>query len=213
MFISLGVIHGVANLAYGQVQMYGVFSVGRLWSFERLEDRIVPSSLPLSFEPNVGQTDPQVQFLSRGQGYGLFLTANEAVLNLFPSSPASSQGNAVLRTRIVGANGAAAVAGVDALGGKANYFIGNDPASGTRISRSMAASSTRISIPASTSFTTARRSKNSSMTSSSLRERIRESFVLPSTSRPDRPRRPGQSGPAYGRGRHRPACSGPVSER
>jgi hypothetical protein len=38
--------------------------------------------LPLSFEPNQGQTDPQVKFLSRGRGYGLFLTGDEAVLSL-----------------------------------------------------------------------------------------------------------------------------------
>ena len=30
--------------------------------------------LPLSFEANVGQTSRQVKFLSRGQGYTLFLT-------------------------------------------------------------------------------------------------------------------------------------------
>ena len=39
-------------------------------------------SLPLFFEPNQGQTAPQVKFLARGAGYGLFLTADEAVLEL-----------------------------------------------------------------------------------------------------------------------------------
>ena len=38
--------------------------------------------LPLSFEINRGQTGPQVKFLSRGSGYSLFLTADEAVLAL-----------------------------------------------------------------------------------------------------------------------------------
>jgi hypothetical protein len=38
--------------------------------------------LPLSFEVNKGQTDQQVKFLSRGSGYSLFLTGNEAVLAL-----------------------------------------------------------------------------------------------------------------------------------
>ncbi len=37
---------------------------------------------PLRFEANEGQTDRQVQFLSRGRGYTLFLTTNEAVLAL-----------------------------------------------------------------------------------------------------------------------------------
>src|SRR5213594_3728445 len=38
--------------------------------------------LPLSFEANRGQTDAQVRFLARGQGYTLFLTSQEAVLSL-----------------------------------------------------------------------------------------------------------------------------------
>src|SRR5437870_2906693 len=38
--------------------------------------------LPLSFEPNHGQTDPQVQFLARGPGYTLLLTPTEALLIL-----------------------------------------------------------------------------------------------------------------------------------
>ncbi|MBC7933438.1 MAG: hypothetical protein H7Z38_22995, partial [Rubrivivax sp.] len=38
--------------------------------------------LPLSFEANEGQTDAKVNFISRGQGYTLFLTPTEAVLRL-----------------------------------------------------------------------------------------------------------------------------------
>jgi hypothetical protein len=38
--------------------------------------------LPLSFEANHGQTDSQVQFLSRGHGYTVFLASTEAVLVL-----------------------------------------------------------------------------------------------------------------------------------
>lgn len=38
--------------------------------------------LPLSFEANVGQTDPEVDFISRGSGYMLFLKPREAVLAL-----------------------------------------------------------------------------------------------------------------------------------
>lgn len=37
---------------------------------------------PLHFEANQGQTDPQVKFLARGPGYGLFLTPTEAVMTL-----------------------------------------------------------------------------------------------------------------------------------
>jgi hypothetical protein len=42
--------------------------------------------LPLSFELNKGQTAPRVKFLSRGGGYSLFLTENEAVLALRKSN-------------------------------------------------------------------------------------------------------------------------------
>src|SRR5687768_1035667 len=38
--------------------------------------------LPMSFEANRGQTDAQVKFLTRGDGYSLFLTSSEAVLSL-----------------------------------------------------------------------------------------------------------------------------------
>ena len=38
--------------------------------------------LPLSFEPNRGQSAGPVKFLSRGRGYTLFLTGDEAVLTL-----------------------------------------------------------------------------------------------------------------------------------
>ncbi len=40
------------------------------------------SKLPLSFEANQGQTDKRAKFLSRGRGYTLFLTSEEAVLAL-----------------------------------------------------------------------------------------------------------------------------------
>ncbi len=38
--------------------------------------------MPLAFEENRGQTDARVRFLSRGKGYTLFLTGDEAVLRL-----------------------------------------------------------------------------------------------------------------------------------
>ncbi len=90
------------------------------------------AALPLSFEANRGQTDPSVNFLSRGQGYTLFLSGREAVLTLRnPSSPARGQkqtasGDA-LRLQLLGANAHAVVTGRDELSGKSNYFIGNDP--------------------------------------------------------------------------------------
>jgi hypothetical protein len=88
-------------------------------------------NLPLMFEPNQGQSDPSVRFLARGSGYGLYLTADQAVLML-QHSKSSSQHSAsqvsVIRMRLAGAHAPAAVAGIDKLPGKSNYIIGNDPA-------------------------------------------------------------------------------------
>jgi hypothetical protein len=80
--------------------------------------------LPLGFEPNQGQTDPQVKFLARGAGYGVFLTADQAILTL--RSPAKS--SAVVHMQLAGANPAATATGTSQLPGKSNYFIGNDSA-------------------------------------------------------------------------------------
>jgi len=100
--------------------------------------------LPLTFETNRGQSGQQVKFLSRGEGYTLFLTGDEAVLSLRRApvrtldrgalaalKPAdfhpTNQNAAVLRMKLIGANPAARISGADQQEGKSNYFIGNDP--------------------------------------------------------------------------------------
>src|SRR5688572_11806451 len=57
--------------------------------------------LPLHFESNQGQLDPQVKFLARGSGYSLFLTPTEAVLAL---RERGTPGAAALRFTLAGAN-------------------------------------------------------------------------------------------------------------
>ncbi|HEV2350698.1 MAG TPA: SBBP repeat-containing protein [Terriglobia bacterium] len=47
--------------------------------------------LPMSFEPNDGQENPQVKFSARGQGYTLFLTSGQAVLALKKSEVRSQE--------------------------------------------------------------------------------------------------------------------------
>lgn len=97
--------------------------------------------LPLTFEANQGQTDSHVKFLSRGSGYALFLTGDEAVISMRggEAKPSTShvgklhpkavvsKNSAVLRMKLVKANRTAKVIGADELPGKSNYFIGNDP--------------------------------------------------------------------------------------
>jgi hypothetical protein len=93
--------------------------------------------LPLSFEENLGQTAPDVRFLSRGHGYTLFLTPTEAVFSLAGEKPSAPSEHAVphpgvvgknaktARMKLVGANPFPKIAGMDALLEKSNYFIGN----------------------------------------------------------------------------------------
>jgi hypothetical protein len=79
--------------------------------------------LPLNFEANGGQTNRQVTFLSRGKGYTLFLTGDGSALSLRRGTD-----NAVVRTRLLGANPMVLASGGNRLPGTSNYFIGNDPA-------------------------------------------------------------------------------------
>jgi hypothetical protein len=76
--------------------------------------------LPLTFEPNEGQTDASVKFLSRSAGYTLFLTKSEAVL-AFTDSDLTP-----LRMKVGGASANPDVAAYDELPGKVNFFIGKD---------------------------------------------------------------------------------------
>lgn len=73
-------------------------------------------SLPISFEPNVGQAPVGVRFLTRGSAASL--TATGAVLN---------GGTEPVTLEFVGASTSACRAGTNELAGKANYLIGNDP--------------------------------------------------------------------------------------
>ena len=83
--------------------------------------------LPLTFEVNQGQTDDRVDFLARGPGYNIFLTATEAVFALPRASTTSGQ-RPVMRMQLVGSAADPQVQGVDALPGKVNYFRGQDAA-------------------------------------------------------------------------------------
>jgi hypothetical protein len=78
---------------------------------------------PLAFEPNVGQTDPAVDFLTRRPGYALFLTSREAVFAFDREDDA-----AVLRVRLDGARKGAPAVGERRLPGRVNYLGGRDPA-------------------------------------------------------------------------------------
>jgi len=110
-------------------------------------------ALPLSFEANLGQTDPRVQFLARGKGYTLFLTREEAVLVLRareeergssassrlsglsgaepsvsdPTRETKQTRQTVVRMQLVDSNHEAPTTGAEKLPGIVNYFVGNNP--------------------------------------------------------------------------------------
>ena len=96
--------------------------------------------IPLSFEPNQGQSRNQAKFISRGAGYNLFLMPTEALLSLSKAEKESApspqpkammksplQDQTLLRMKLIGANPNARSTGENQLEGKSNYFIGNDP--------------------------------------------------------------------------------------
>jgi hypothetical protein len=108
----------------------------------------IAGAMGLRFEPNQGQTDPRVKFLSRNSQYNLFLTSNEAVFTLHGSTPQSGPNRglaarlrapqstpraeqAVLRMQLVGAH-PHAINPSEQASGYTNYFIGRDPKSWVR---------------------------------------------------------------------------------
>jgi hypothetical protein len=77
--------------------------------------------LPMSFEENQGQTDRQVRYLARGDGYSLFLKPAEAVFRL--RRPEGTK-DAVLRMSLHGASQSARVTGERPQAGQVNYLRG-----------------------------------------------------------------------------------------
>ncbi len=80
------------------------------------------TGLPLLFEKNEGQTNLQVNFLSRTPAYTLFLTGQEAIIR----NNDGKKSTASLRMQWVGAKGGVTGSGEQEIAGKSNYFIGND---------------------------------------------------------------------------------------
>jgi hypothetical protein len=105
-------------------------------------------ALPLAFEANRGQADPQVDFISHSRGYSFAISPTEIGLSRVLQQPAkqlpkTSASSPVstpvaisqtdsrfnsLRMRFVHANPHPAKDAIEELPSKVNYFIGNDPA-------------------------------------------------------------------------------------
>jgi len=119
---------------------------GALKAEDRGRVRANMAALPLAFEANQGQTDPQVKYVARGNGYTVFLTDNDTIFEL-RSSPSSSspaartrnpdmagssqpaprpERTAAIHMQLVGGNEKSQIIAGNQLPGHSNYFIGND---------------------------------------------------------------------------------------
>ena len=96
---------------------------------------------PISFEANVGQTDPSVQFLARVAGSTVFLTPHGMAVRLPGRSapqtlpplergrrePEPEIASATVEVNLIESNRAARAEGLDRLSQKTHYYRGNDP--------------------------------------------------------------------------------------
>jgi hypothetical protein len=103
-------------------------------------------TLPLAFEANQGQTDPQVKYMARGNGYTVFLTANDTIFALQSGSQSAARSTgkhgfaqekttpaprtknltSAIRMHLVGGNARPEIAAGSQLPGVTNYYIGSD---------------------------------------------------------------------------------------
>ncbi|HXH47880.1 MAG TPA: SBBP repeat-containing protein [Terriglobia bacterium] len=143
--LLLSVFIGLAtwSSSYGQEKSQVQFPAAGL----QLREIVSHNRLPLSFEVNKGQVGPQARYLARGQGFTLFLTQSDAILQLMKSAPAeqaadltssgfkddrvgagSSAGRSdVVSLKLLGANHDAKITASERLPGTTSYFLGNDP--------------------------------------------------------------------------------------
>ncbi len=83
-----------------------------------------PKAAEVNFEPNFGQTDPRVRYISHGAGSPMFLMPDGLVARL---TQPSSDVDHVVEMKIIGANPQAESEELNPQPGLSNYFIGNDP--------------------------------------------------------------------------------------
>jgi Beta-propeller repeat len=86
-------------------------------------------SIPMTFEPNVGQSAAAVQFVGSGKGMNLFLTRDEIAVRVAksqrPGLGVAEPEAGLLSLRLAG-NKRFEWKGVSELPGQSNYFIGNN---------------------------------------------------------------------------------------
>jgi uncharacterized protein (TIGR03437 family) len=127
LFVALALL---ISFRLDQLQDKNEIFQGRIT--DRRNDQQEPEflgKLPLRFEINQGQVDEAVRFISRGQGYKLYFTRNEIVVDLDKAKRKGSEAVAAprLALRLVDSRTDSQISGLERLPGTSNYFIGNDP--------------------------------------------------------------------------------------
>lgn len=91
------------------------------------------AALPIAFESNAGQADPEVRYLARTPGMTAYLTEQESVMVLSRRKPqlgskqVTETEHAIVRMTLSGARRPSSFAGSDEIDSRSNYFIGRDP--------------------------------------------------------------------------------------
>ena len=113
----------------GIAMLFGsLVGVPTAWSVEPATAktvRVATLALPLTFQPNHGQFDRKVQFLSRLPGVSVLLASTESILVL---GQQNSPRPLLLRMRFLGADPSPEITGLDVVSGVHHYLIGRDPA-------------------------------------------------------------------------------------
>jgi hypothetical protein len=147
--IALAIIAGAILIVSPAHRVGAKSDSSRAGAFSAKPIQVSFAALPLVFEQNQGQTDAQVKYMARANGYQLFLTSHDAVFSLHSKSSSSEAAarresrtsqlenrnlgdhrksrSSAVRMRLVNGNADATVTAADPLPGKSNYFIGNDP--------------------------------------------------------------------------------------
>jgi Ca2+-binding RTX toxin-like protein len=109
-----------ASLVVVAPPLHPVPAVSRTGAKERAAEGY--GNLPISFEPNVGQAPRRYDFVARGQGFGMAISATGATLAL-----GMKEAQDFVRLDLLGASRSANPRARESLSGKVNYFIGDDP--------------------------------------------------------------------------------------
>ena len=89
---------------------------------------MMPAGLPLYFEANQGQADSPAQFIARGRDSEFLISPGAAEFVLRKMTTPHNFSERTVRMQFTGANEGAQISGAEALSGKINYLIGNNPA-------------------------------------------------------------------------------------